>query len=110
MLIKGKFNRGRSYLVKVLHLVSVGEPGLLVLAGLDDKHLVVGKHLREAVGKHLAHLDVDLVHQQLFPVALHSGVLVTAGVFPHVQLLHKNNDNTYHEVLVTKCLPPRPSG
>jgi hypothetical protein len=50
------------------------------------------------------------VHQQLFPVALHSGVLVTAGVFPHVQLLHKNNDNTYHEVLVTKCLPPRPSG
>ena len=107
MLIMGQFKqRGRAYLVKVLHLVPIGEPGLLVLARLDDKHLVVGEHLREAVGKHLSHLDVDLVHQQLFLVALHSGVLVTAGVLPHVHLVHHKNDNTHHEDLVTAGVLP----
>lgn len=75
------------YLVKVLHLVSVGEPGLFVVARLDDKHLVVGKHLREAVGKDLAHLDVELVHFQLLFVALVARVPEAAAVLPHLQLL-----------------------
>lgn len=50
------------YLVKVLHLVSIGEPRLFVMARLDDKHLVVCKHLGKSVGADLAHLDVELVH------------------------------------------------
>lgn len=75
------------YLVKVLHLVSVGEPGLLVVARLDDKHLVVGEHLREAVGKDLAHLDVELVHLQLLLVALVARLPEAAGVLPYLQLV-----------------------
>lgn len=75
------------YLVKVLHLVSVGEPGLFVVARLDDKHLVVGEHLREAVGKDLAHLDVELVHLQLLLVALVARVPEAACVLPHLQLV-----------------------
>lgn len=50
------------YLVKVLHLVSIGEPRLFVVAWLDDKHLVVCKHLCKSVGEDLTHLDVELVH------------------------------------------------
>lgn len=76
-----------THLVKVLHLVSVGEPGLFVVAWLDDEHLVVGKHLRESVGEDLAHLDVELVHLQLFLVALSPRIFVAAGIISHLQLV-----------------------
>lgn len=60
------------YLVKVLHLVSISEPGLFVLARLDDKNLVVCEHLGESVGEDLAHLNVELVHlQQIQSVIIH---------------------------------------
>lgn len=58
------------YLVKVLHLVSIGEPGLFVVAWLDDKHLVVSEHLGEPVGEDLAHLDVELVHLELLLITV----------------------------------------
>lgn len=74
------------YLIKVLHLVSIGEPGLLVLTGLDHKHLVVCEHLGEPIGEDLAHLDVDLVHLQLLLVTLSPQVLDAAGVLSHLQL------------------------
>lgn len=59
------------YLVKVLHLVSVAEPGLFVLAGLNDEHLIVGEHLREAVGEDLSHPNVQLMRFHLIFIALH---------------------------------------
>lgn len=66
------------HLVKVLHLVPVTKPGLFVLVGLDDKHLIVGKHLCEAVGENLPHSDVQLVHLQLLFITLHLYILVRA--------------------------------
>lgn len=46
------------YLVEVLHLVTVAEPGLFILAGLDDKDLVVSEHLGEAIGEDLPDTNV----------------------------------------------------
>lgn len=79
------------YLIKVLHLVSIGEPRLFVVARLDDKHLVVCEHLGESVGADLAHLDVELVHLQLLLIAMEAAVLIAAGVVPRLQLMHESN-------------------
>lgn len=79
------------YLIEVLHLVSIGEPRLFVVARLDDKHLVVCEHLGETVGADLAHLDVELVHLQLLLVAMKAAVLIAAGVVSRLQLMRKSN-------------------
>jgi hypothetical protein len=50
--------QGLTYFIKVLHLFPVGEPGLLILAGLDDKHFIIGKHLSKAIGKDFPDLNV----------------------------------------------------
>lgn len=76
-----------SHLVKVLHLISIGEPRLLVLARLDHKHLVVSKHLGEAVGEDLTHVDVELVHLQLLIITMKSRVLVAAGILSNLKLM-----------------------
>lgn len=78
-------------------MVSVGEPGLLVLARLDDKHFVVCKHLGEAVSEDLAHVDVNLVHLQLLLITLDPRVLIAAGVLFHLQLLCVASINTDRE-------------
>lgn len=80
------------YLVKVLHLVSICEPGLFVLARLDDKHLVVCEHLGESVGEDLANLDVELVHLQLLLITLKSHVLIAAGILSHLQLVAQTQE------------------
>lgn len=61
----------KHHLVIVLHLVSVAKPGLFVLAGLNDKHLIVREHLRETVGKDLSHPNVQLMHFHLLFITLH---------------------------------------
>lgn len=58
------------------------------MTGLDDKHLVVRKHLGEPVGKDLAHLDVELVHLQFLLIALKPRILEAAGILSHLQLMH----------------------
>lgn len=83
------------YLIKVLHLVAIGEPRLFVVARLDDKHLVVCEHLRESVGTDLAHLDVELVHLQLLLVAMKTAVLIAAGIVSRLQLMRKSNSIAY---------------
>lgn len=77
-------------LVKVLHLIPVGEPGLLVMARLDDKHFVVGKHLSESVGEDFTHVDVDLMHLELLLVTLGPPVSTATGIISHLQLMHAN--------------------
>lgn len=56
------------------------------MARLDDKHLVVRKHLGESVGKDLAHLNVELVDLKLLLIALKPRVLIAAGILSHLQL------------------------
>lgn len=79
-------------LVKVLHLIPVGEPGLLVMARLDDKHFVVGKHLSESVGEDFAHVDVDLMHFELLLVALGPPISTATGIISHLQLMHAHTE------------------
>lgn len=56
------------------------------MARLDDKHFVVGEHLRESVGEDFAHVDVDLMHLELLLVTLGPPVSAAAGVVSHLQL------------------------
>lgn len=49
---------GLTHFIKVLHLLPVAEPGLLILAGLDDEHFIIGKHLGKAIGKNFPDLNV----------------------------------------------------
>lgn len=92
-------------LVEVLHLVSVGEPGLLVVARLDDKHLVVGKHLSESVGEDFAHVDVDLMHLELLLVTLGPPVSAAAGIISHLQLMRTRTQEKGNKTTFTVCCP-----
>ena len=47
-----------TYFIKILHLLPVGKPGLLILAGLNDKHLIICKHLSETICKNFPDLNV----------------------------------------------------
>lgn len=60
------------------------------MAGLDDKHFVVGEHLSESVGEDFAHVDVDLMHLELLLVTLGPPVSTAAGIISHLQLRGTN--------------------
>lgn len=47
-----------THFIKVLHLFPIGKPGLLVLAGLNDKHLIICKHLSKTVCENFPDLNV----------------------------------------------------
>lgn len=78
------------YLVKVLHLVSIVEPRLFIVTRLNDKHLVVCKHLCKSVSEDLAHLDVKLMHLELVLITLKPRIFMAAGILSHLQLMHTN--------------------
>lgn len=62
------------------------------MAWLDDEHFIVGKHLSEPVGEDFAHVDVDLMHLELFLVTLGPPVSTAAGIISHLQLMHRNTE------------------
>lgn len=62
------------------------------MAWLDDKHFIVGKHLSEPVGEDFAHVDVDLMHLELFLITLGPPVSTAAGIISHLQLMHRNTE------------------
>lgn len=72
------------------------------MARLDDKHLVVGKHLSESVGEDFAHVDVDLMHLELLLVTLGPPVSTAAGIISHLQLVRA--DTQKEEIKTTSRL------